>query len=66
MPRIHSPLGEQLVNAVRTIESVPGAASGAAPFVVREARAEDMEWVVRRHRELYTQEYGWGERFAGL
>jgi DNA-binding MarR family transcriptional regulator/GNAT superfamily N-acetyltransferase len=58
---------EQLVNAMRTIESVLGTAPhAAAPFAVREARAEDMDWVVRRHRELYTEEYGWGETFAGL
>lgn len=57
---------EQLVNAMRTIESVLGAAPDAVPYVIREARAEDMDWVVRRHRELYTQEYGWGETFAGL
>jgi N-acetylglutamate synthase-like GNAT family acetyltransferase len=36
------------------------------PWTLRPARPEDMEWVVRRHRELYTEEYGWGEAFAGL
>jgi GNAT superfamily N-acetyltransferase len=25
-----------------------------------------MEWVVRRHRELYREEYGWHEQFEGL
>lgn len=58
---------EQLVNAMRTIESVLGGGpEPAAPYVLREARAEDMEWVVRRHRDLYREEYGWGETFAGL
>lgn len=57
---------QQLVNAMRTIESVLGAAPHAAPFVVREARAEDMGWVVRRHRELYAEEYGWGKAFADI
>jgi DNA-binding MarR family transcriptional regulator/GNAT superfamily N-acetyltransferase len=59
------PQQEQLVNAMRTIESVLDAGpQPAAPYVLREARADDMEWVIRRHRELYTEEYGWGETFA--
>ncbi len=45
--------------------SPPSADPGpAAPYAIREARAEDMDWVARRHRELYTREYGWGEVFA--
>ena len=63
------PDGEQqrLVRAMRTIESVLGAQGDGAPaFVIRDARPEDMEWVVQRHRELYTSEYGWGETFARL
>jgi DNA-binding MarR family transcriptional regulator/GNAT superfamily N-acetyltransferase len=61
------PEGEQerLVRAMGTIESVLGG-SGAAPYELREAAPEDMEWVVRRHRELYAQEYGFGETFAQL
>ncbi|HEX6036636.1 MAG TPA: GNAT family N-acetyltransferase [Longimicrobium sp.] len=39
---------------------------GSDPFLLREALAEDMTWVVQRHRELYVQEYGWGETFARL
>lgn len=38
----------------------------SASFVLREARAEDMGWIIQRHRELYTHEYGWGETFADL
>lgn len=51
----------QMIETVRTTES-----DRPEPFLLREARPEDMRWVVQRHRELYTAEYGWGETFAGL
>lgn len=61
------PEQERLVSAMRTIERVMGGGSDPdAAYLLREARPEDMDWVVRRHRELYTREYGWGETFAGL
>ena len=48
-------------------DTVPNDASHASDrFTLRVARPEDMSWVVRRHRELYATEYGWGETFAGL
>lgn len=51
----------QMTGTVMEIES-----QASDSFLLREARAEDMAWVVRRHRELYSEEYGWGETFARL
>ena len=56
---------ERLVRAMRTIESVLGGSAGA-PYVLRPPKPEDIDWVVRRHRQLYVEEYGFGETFAEL
>ena len=36
------------------------------PFSVRSHKADDIDWVVARHREIYTAEYGWDSRFGDL
>ena len=63
--------GEQqarLIAAMETIETLLGEAKPAstAPVVLRTARHGDFGWVVKRHAELYAQEYGWTEPFEGL
>lgn len=47
------------------MEKNPGGA-GSAKFVLRQHRAGDMEWVVRRHGEIYAEEYGWSDEFEAL
>jgi hypothetical protein len=37
-------------------------AQGTAP-VIRTARDDDLEWIVRWHGQLYLEELGWDHRF---
>jgi len=61
----------RLIAAMTTIESLLDGEAGAAPSAPRsyELRAPlpgDLGWVVKRHAELYAQEYGWTEPFEGV
>jgi GNAT superfamily N-acetyltransferase len=50
-----------------TAESPPGPEPAKATSLrFRRHRPGDMGWVVHRHGVLYSQEYGWDERFEGL
>lgn len=44
----------------------PSAPSPRGPIALREARDEDMDWVVRQHGALYAQEFGWNDEFEAL
>jgi DNA-binding MarR family transcriptional regulator/GNAT superfamily N-acetyltransferase len=58
---------DDLLHSMQTLESVlnPGAVSSKS-YVLRQHRPGDMGWVVWRHGLLYSQEYGYDERFEAL
>jgi DNA-binding MarR family transcriptional regulator/N-acetylglutamate synthase-like GNAT family acetyltransferase len=61
----------RLIAAMTTIEEVLGGATecdGRADrrTILRAPQAGDFGWIVKRHAELYQQEYGWVEPFEGV
>ena len=60
----------RLVAAMGEIETLLGAEAGGAKspphYILREPRHGDFGWIVKRHAELYAQEYGWTDPFEGL
>src|SRR5256712_7448606 len=56
-----------VVEAMETIESTlsPGTPE-QAPYLLRTHQPGDIGWVVYRHGVLYSQEYGYDERFEAL
>src|SRR5271170_792256 len=58
----------RLLAAMATIEALLGDVPQPRPdrIVLRAPRPGDFGWIVKRHGELYAQEYQWGEPFEGL
>ncbi len=65
----------RLIAAMKTIQTLLGDKAGGeaqtalAPkknYVLRAPRPGDFGWIVKRHAELYAQEYGWTEPFEGV
>jgi DNA-binding MarR family transcriptional regulator/N-acetylglutamate synthase-like GNAT family acetyltransferase len=58
---------QRLLTAMRSIEEILcPEESHAEPYLFRSHRPGDMGWIAHRHGVLYSQEYGWDERFEAL
>ncbi|WP_240197115.1 bifunctional helix-turn-helix transcriptional regulator/GNAT family N-acetyltransferase [Nonomuraea lactucae] len=57
---------ERLVSSMAAIRRLLGGPAPREPFVIRAPRLGDLGWVVQRHAELYSREYGWGVDFEQL
>jgi DNA-binding MarR family transcriptional regulator/GNAT superfamily N-acetyltransferase len=60
----------RLIAAMATIEELLAGAPEKTPpqprYVLRQPRHGDFGWIVKRHAELYAQEYGWVAPFEGV
>jgi DNA-binding MarR family transcriptional regulator/GNAT superfamily N-acetyltransferase len=60
----------RLIGAMNTIQTLLGgeavAPSPERTYTLRAPRPGDFGWIVKRHAELYAQEYGWIEPFEGV
>jgi DNA-binding MarR family transcriptional regulator/GNAT superfamily N-acetyltransferase len=57
---------ERLVGAMQAIEMLLGQDVGERSYVLRDPAPGDLGWMVKRHGELYFEEYGWSGPFEGM
>jgi len=63
--KLNGPDQQRLIEAMRTIETVLGAAPSPS-YLLRPHQPGDMGWVIHRHGALYSQEYGYDLTFEAL
>ena len=70
LAKLSRPQRKRLVDAMHVVEDLlrEGTSSGPsqATYLLRPHQPGDMGWVVHRHGVLYSQEYGYDERFEAL
>src|SRR5262249_51203496 len=58
---------DRLVGAMDCIQSLMRAEPNlSSPVILRDPRPGDLGWVVKRHAEIYADEYRWGQEFEPL
>jgi DNA-binding MarR family transcriptional regulator/N-acetylglutamate synthase-like GNAT family acetyltransferase len=52
------------MDTIRSVQDLEGIRQ--RPIVLRNHHPGDIGWVIQRHSQLYTREYGWNEEFEAL
>jgi len=57
---------ERLVGAMQAIEALVAGEVAGDSYTLRDPAPGDLGWMVKRHGELYFEEYGWSGPFEGM